>query len=260
MLTYTVQTAIRRNNRPNKPCEDYLIAGENCFVVADGVTQSAGEYHEGMETSRAAQAARMVAETVAAALTAAADPAAADPAAAAREAAERAVRAVAAYNADNPGDFPAAAVYVAGVIREDTLHFSYVGDSMIALIRNGARIRLSEQQTGHLRVFGSTSGLHITKRQMYDTITNNAAHPLGYGVIDGDGRALDFLRASRLVLEPGDRVIFSSDGIDKYLAFAPIGELASLGAEELLNRSEAFDTPPYNSYADDKAVILIDVK
>ncbi|MBO4299550.1 MAG: hypothetical protein J5998_12225, partial [Clostridia bacterium] len=163
------------------------------------------------------------------------------------------------YNAENPGDFPAAAVYVAGVIREGALHFSYVGDSMIALIRGGARIRLSEQQTGHLRVYGSTSGLKITKRQMYDTITNNAAHPLGYGVIDGDPRALDFLRAATIALEPGDRVILSSDGIDKYLAFAPVGELAALGAGELLDRSEAYDKPPYNSYADDKAVIIIDV-
>lgn len=255
MLDYTIQTAIRKNNRPSKPCEDYLAAGTNCFVVADGVTQSAGEYHEGMTTSRAAEAARLTAEAVRAVLAAAAD-----PTAAAREAAARAVEATGAFNDENPGDFPAAAVYVAGTIREDKLHFSYIGDSMIVLIRNGARIRLSEQQTSHLRVFGSTSGMGITKRQLYDTITNNAAHPLGYGVLDGDQRALDFLRAARISLEAGDRVILSSDGIDKYLSFAPIEELATLDAEVMLRRSEAFDQPPYNSYADDKAIILIDVK
>jgi len=254
-VNYAISSAVRRNNRPNKPCEDYLVCREGCFVVADGVTQSADEYREGMAVSRAAQAARITAEAVAGALEAAGDPTDAAP-----EAVRRAVDAVAAFNAGAPeAAFPAAAVFVAGAIRGSELHFLYVGDSMIVLVRGGARIRLSEQQTAHLRVYGSTSGLGITRRALYDTITNNAGHPLGYGVIDGDARALDFLRAAHIRLLPGDRVILSSDGIDKYLAYAPVSELASLAPEALLDRSAAYDQPPYNSYADDKAVIAIDI-
>ena len=254
-MKYAVQRAIRRNNRPNKPCEDWLVCGQRAFVVADGVTQNAEEYRQGMTSSRAGEAARLTAETIAAALESADD-----PTAAIRGAVEQAVAVTAQYNAANPGPFPAAAVFVSGAMRGDALHFAYLGDSLILLIRDGARIRLSEQQTSHLRVYGSTKGLGITKRELYDTITNNAAHPLGYGVIDGEARALDFLRASRVALQRGDRVILSSDGIDKYLSFAPIGELATLTAEALLDRSEAYDKPPYNSYADDKAVIAIDIE
>lgn len=253
-MKYTVQSAIRRNNRPNKPCEDFLVCGETAFVVADGVTQNHDEYVAGMTESHAGTVARLAAETIAAALERADDPTLAAP-----EATRAAIAAAAVYNAAHPGPIPAATVFVAGAIRGGMLHFSYLGDSMIVLLREGARIRLSEQQTGHLRVYGSTSGLKITKRELYDTITNNAAHPLGYGIIDGEERALAFLRAARIALQPGDRVILSSDGIDKYLAFAPIDELSALAPEAMLDRSEAYDKPPYNSYADDKAIIVIDI-
>ena len=255
MTYYTVQSAVRRNNRPNKPCEDFLVCGETAFVVADGVTQNHDEYVEGMTTSHAGEVARLTAETIAAALETAEN-----PTAAARGAVQAAIAAAAEYNAAHPGPFPAAAVFVSGAIRAGTLHFAYLGDSLITLIREGVRIRLSEQQTSHLRVYGSTKGLNITKRELYDTITNNAAHPLGYGIVDGEDRALAFLRAARVALQSGDRVILSSDGIDKYLSFAPVEELASLPPEALLDRSKAYDKPPYNPYADDKAVITIDVE
>ncbi|MBO4299438.1 MAG: hypothetical protein J5998_11635 [Clostridia bacterium] len=253
-MTYAFQSAKRPNGRPPKPWEDYIALGENACVVADGVTQNLNEYSEGMTASHASEAARLTAEAILAVVCAAPD-----PTLAARRAVKDAIAATAAYNAAHVCPFPAAAVFVSGTLRGDTLHFAYVGDSVITLLREGVRIRLSEPQTAHLRVMGSTSGMGITKRQLYDTITNNAQSPLGYGVIDGDERALDFLRAARLALRAGDRVIFSSDGIDRYLSLAPIGELARLSAEELLDRSEPFDRPPYNSYADDKAVVVLDV-
>ena len=254
-MTYTVRQAVRTNNRPNKPCEDRIATTSDTFVVADGVTQNMDEYREGMTVSPAGQAAQITAESILSVLKDAADPTAAAP-----EAVRLAIERTGAYNETKPSAYPAAAVYVSGAIREGRLHFSYVGDSVIMLIRRGARIRLSEQQTAHLRVYGSTKGLSITKRELYDTITNNPDSPLGYGVIFGDERALSFLRAASIALEPGDRVIFSSDGIDQYLYYAPIGELATLSPDELLDRSVRYDEAPYNRYADDKAVVVVDVQ
>lgn len=254
-MTYTVRQAVRANSRPNKPCEDRIALSSDTFVVADGVTQNADEYHEGLTVSPAGEAAQITAESILSVLKDAAD-----PTAAATEAIKLAIERTGTFNETKPSAFPAAAVYVSGAIRGDRLHFSYVGDSLIMLIRHGARIRLSEQQTAHLRVYGSTKGLGITKRELYDTITDNPDSPVGYGVIFGDERALSFLRAASIVLEPGDRVIFSSDGIDHYLYFAPIEELTTLSPDELLDRSTRFDVPPYSRYADDKAVIVVDVK
>lgn len=255
MISYTVRQAIRTNNRPNKPCEDRITLGRDTFAVADGVTQNSDEYTPGMTVSAAAEAAQLTADSVLSVLEAADD-----PTAAARTAASTAISRVRTLNETARSAFPAAAVYVSAAIRGDQLHFSYIGDSVIMLIRRGTRIRLSEQQTAHLRVFGSTSGLKITKRELYDTITNNASHPLGYGVVLGDERALDFLRCAQITLEAGDRVILSSDGIDQFLYYAPISELSSLSPDELLDKSIAFDEPPYNRYADDKAIVVIDVQ
>lgn len=254
-MTYTVRQAVRTNDRPNKPFEDRIALAEDTFVVADGVTQNMDEYHEGMTVSPAGEAAQITAESILSVLAPAADPTAAAP-----EAVKLAIARTADYNKTAKSAYPAAAVYVSGAIREGRLHFSYVGDSVIMLIRSGARIRLSEQQTAHIRVFGSTKGLSITKRELYDTITDNPDSPLGYGVIFGDERALSFLRAASIALEPGDRVIFSSDGIDQYLYYAPIDELAALSPDELLDRSTRFDEAPYNRYADDKAIVVVDVK
>ena len=254
-MTLTWTSAMRRSNRPNKPCEDYIALGDAACVVTDGVTQNADEYHEGMTTSDAAQAARLTAQTILARIDGADDPTAEMPGAV-----EEAIATVGDYVKAHPSPFPAATVFVSGAVRRGALHFAYIGDSVITLIRHGMRIRLSEPQTSHLRIFGSTKGMGITKRQLYDTITNNPDNPLSYGVIDGDMRAMRFLRAAQIELRAGDRVIFSSDGIDRYLTVAPIDALASLSAEAMLEASAVYDKPPYNPYADDKAVVILDVK
>lgn len=254
MISYTVRQAMRPNNRPNKPCEDRIVLGRDTFAIADGVTQNSDEYQPGMTISPAGEAARLTAEAIVSVLEASAN-----PTQDVRAAVQLAIERTAELNATTSCAFPAAAVYVSAALRENRLHFSYIGDSVIMLIRGGTRIRLSEQQTAHLRVFGSTSGLKISKRELYDTITNNASHPLGYGVVLGDARALDFLRCAAIDLEPGDRVILSSDGMDQYLYYASIDELATLSPDELIERSLPFDEAPYNRYADDKAIVVIDI-
>ena len=55
-------------------------------------------------------------------------------------------------------------------------------------------------------------------------------------------------------------MIFSSDGVDQYLYYAPIDELAALSPDELLDRSVRYDEAPYNRYADDKAIVVVDVR
>ena len=252
-MIYTFDSAIMKNGVPGKPLEDHLIVGKNAVVVADGVTRDAEEYAGGCEKSHAAVAAELTARHVLERIENAPD-----PSRAAREAALAAIRAVAEYNAPRALPFPAAAVYVSGALRGNTLHFAYVGDSVIELVRDGVRIRLSEPQTAHLRALGGRKGMGITKRQMYDSITNEIHAPGGYGVIDGDMRALDFVRASSIDLRPGDRLIFASDGLDAYLSYGPIGMITFLSAAEMIEGAVKFDSPPYNGYPDDKAVVVVD--
>ena len=70
---------------------------------------------------------------------------------------------------------------------------------------------------------------------------------------------MDFLHTASIALEPGDRVIVSSDGLDDYLLFTPVDEIKSLSPDEMLPRSVRYDEPPYAAYADDKSIIIIDI-
>ena len=254
-MRYTVSSARAKNDTPDKPFEDCISMGKDTFVVADGVTRPHEEYRPGCEDSLASRAAAVIADTICRGLSEEAD-----PSAAARATVLSASDAMAEMNRQACCDIPAAAVFVGAAIRGDTLHFSYLGDSLILLIRGGVRIWLSEQQTAHLRVYGSTAGLHITRRQLHDTITNNFAHPLGYGVVNGDRRAIDFLRAAPICLQHGDRVILSSDGLDKYLSYEREAPLAALTPEEMIAASLPYDKPPYAERTDDKAVVILDIQ
>ena len=254
-MRYTVQTAWAKNDTDNKPFEDWISICGDVFVVADGVTRPHGEYVTGMAESLASRAAKIASSAIARGV--AASP---DPDEGVRAAVADANRAVGEYNRLTGAEVAASCVFVSGAVRDGRLHFAYLGDSLIVLLRGGVRIRLSEQQTSHLRVYGSTQGLKITRRQLLDTITNNISHPLGYGVVDGDGRAMDFLRAASVALQPGDRVILSSDGLDKFLCYEREDRLSALSAQEMIALSEPYDKPPYADRVDDKALVIIDIQ
>ena len=100
----------------------------------------------------------------------------------------------------------------------------------------------------------------MTKRYLYDNVTNNIQSPYGYGVILGDMRAMDFLHTASIRLEPGDRVIISSDGLDKFLLYTSAEQIRKLSPEEMILRSARYDEMPYAAYADDKSIIVIDAE
>jgi len=62
------------------------------------------------------------------------------------------------------------------------------------------------------------------------------------------------------MLEPGDRVIISSDGLDQYLFYRTVDALRCETPEEMIESSAPFDVPPFSSFADDKSIILIDAE
>ena len=255
-MKYLAQSAVQENNKAKKPLEDYLIcdAENGIFIVTDGVSQAAEDYEGLIGRSDAGMAAEISARAVHEALLGGSD-----PQKALSDGVRTAIGRVAEYNLTAKASYPPASCIVAGCIRDDRLHFAYMGDSVIFLLRGNAKIQLAEQQTAALSVYRRVSGEAWSKRDCYDHITNNSQNPLGYGVILGDMRAMDFLRTASVRLEPGDRVIISSDGLDRFLLFTPAEQIMSLSPEEMILRSSQYDEAPYASYADDKSIIVIDV-
>ena len=253
-MIHHVDSAWRRGARPEKPFEDCLVAGKDAFVVTDGVTRDAEEYTPGA-MSHAQYAARVTAEAVLAHIDA---DSRFDQAL--REGVIEATRLIAAHNAEHGLAIPAATVLVCGAIRGGRLHFGYMGDSLILLLRSGARIRLSEAQTEPFTRAGGRKALSLSKFQQYEQITNNMQSPYGYGVVDGDMRALDYLCASSIALDEGDRIIFASDGLEAFLSLTPVAKLVNLSAVQIIEASSPYDQPPYASKADDKAIIIVDIQ
>lgn len=256
-MKWTVQSTGAKNNRSAlKPNEDaYLADSENgIFIVADGVTMSADDYHEGMQKSPAGMAAEIAVSAIHESLLSIDD---------AKEALKHglksAIERCEIMNRQYPTEYPACAVLVACCIRDGRIYCGYMGDSQAFILRDGARIPLTERQTARLNAYYAAHGNRPDKRYIYDHITNHIEHPLSYGVVMGDMRVMDLLIISSMAIEPGDRVIISTDGMEDYLLFAGPDELKISSAEEMLARSLPYDSAPYSKYADDKSLILVDI-
>ena len=78
-------------------------------------------------------------------------------------------------------------------------------------------------------------------------------------MVDGNISCLDMLCASSIALEPGDRLIFASDGLEAMLSLTPAKTLAHMTAARIVGDSEPYDRPPYANRADDKAVVIVDI-
>lgn len=256
-MKYIVQSAVKKNSREHKPMEDFCLcdAERGIFIITDGVTQSAEDYALYIGLSDAGAVADLTARSVHDALITGGK-----SEQSLLEGALLAIRRVAEYNKTSKTSYPPATCMVAACLDGDRLHFAYIGDSVIFLLRGSAKIQLAEQQTSALATYRRLSGEKISKQYLYDNITNNIESPLGYGVILGDPRAMDFLHTASIRLEPGDRIIISSDGLDSYLLFTPFEEIKTLSPEEMLPRSVRYDEPPYAAYADDKSIIIIDAE
>lgn len=256
-MKYTAQSAVQKNSKDFKPLEDFLICDEEngVFIVTDGVSQAAEDYEGLVGKSDAGMAAEIAARAVHEALLGAEN-----PRQALSDGVREAIVRVAEYNRTAKASYPPACCLVAGCIRDDRLHFAYIGDSVIFLLRGNAKIQLAEQQTAALGHYRRVSGEPWSKRDCYERITNHIENPLGYGVILGDMRAMDFLRIASVPLEPGDRVIVSSDGLDKFLLYTQAEQLRQLAPEEMIVRSACYDEAPYAAFADDKSIIVVDAR
>lgn len=254
-MKFIIQSAVKKNSKPFKPMEDFCICdGQNgVFIVTDGVTQSAEDYELYAGQSDAGAVAELSARTVHETLLSRGN-----SEQSLMDGARLAIERVAEYNKTAKASFPPATCLVAACLNGDRLSFAYVGDSVIYLLRGSAKIQLAEQQTRLPALYRRLSGVKTTKREMYDNYTNNINSPLGYGVILGDIRAMDFVHAASIRLEPGDRVIVSSDGIDNYLMFTPFDQIKPLSPEEIMDASVPYDNPPFADFADDKSIIIID--
>ncbi|MFQ8601088.1 MAG: PP2C family protein-serine/threonine phosphatase [Oscillospiraceae bacterium] len=244
----------------NKPNEDYYLTDEanQIYMVLDGVTRNHDEYTEMQQESPARTVSQLFAASVQRMLGGEAVRQKAPPEIKRilREAVEQANRDVAAYCAGKQWRYLPATVCVICMIIEQTAYYAYIGDCIGMLLRDGQKIRFTQEQTKLLSLFKE----QFTKEQIQTQICNRAAHPYGYGVINGEPAAMDFLRISHIRLEPGDTLLLASDGLSALLEFAPPEALQKEPLEGLIQASKQYDTPPFHRYTDDKTLVRLQIE
>lgn len=154
------------------------------------------------------------------------------------------------YNREHILDFAAGAVGIVGVIENQRFYYGYIGDCYGRVIARGEADIFTTCQTReitkHKKEYSTYEIRHI--------ICNNIAHPCGYGVLNGDKGASDFIRSGVIDCAEIDQIVLSSDGMEDYFSSISIEEICKRSAEELLEKSQE-----YNDQAqDDRSVIKIE--
>lgn len=127
------------------------------------------------------------------------------------------------YNKTLNHKFCAGTVGIVFSIQNEMLNYAYIGDCYALVLRNGMYRVFSECQTD---MVAKNKRLYTSDEIRFD-ICNNISHPCGYGVWDGNPRAMDFVKCGSICLNSGDAVFLCTDGL--------AGELLSYSGEQLTN-------------------------
>lgn len=246
--------AARQNNRDMpKPNEDYLICDtENrIFIVLDGITRVHKEYFDHPWQSAAAEVSRLFAENVHAYLKANRDHP--DPEALMREAVRTAndlIRDFRSSKSQAEWGFYPGTLGIIAMIRDNRLHYLCNGDCIGMILRRGSKICFGEQLCLY-----ALEIMKVSKDDRYQIYCNHPENPLFYSIFNGDPHVPEYCEYSFIDLCPDDMVFLASDGVKNYLKYERTDVLRTASAEELLELSVRFDSPPFGTYSDDKSLM-----
>lgn len=165
---------------------------------------------------------------------------------------EKANNKVKMYNEKEKLSFAAGAVGMIGVIYEEKLYYAYIGDCFGRLICKDVVTFFSECQTELI----SQHKKEYTSFEIRKLICNNAQHPYAYGVLNGDKRALEFVRLGKIDLTNVCHIILSSDGMESFLSQCSVEVLKEKKANELIKAAILYN----NTKQDDRTIIKIELR
>jgi len=254
--TYEFSSAKHKRDIP-KPSEDrvFVDGDRGIFVVLDGITRLHSEYEADPGKSAVCDVNEIFLGAVIEYLSANID---GDPELILRAAARLGNEGIREYRKGKTlsewGFYPGTLGVIA-ILRGSRLHFLCAGDCIAAVVRKTSRL-----------FFGAEPALEAidkdkpSKEDRYRLYCNHPESPLGYTIFNGDEGAQETACYSYIDLSCGDRVLMASDGISSLVKYERISALKALSAEEMIAASARFDVPPFAEYADDKSIIVIDIK
>lgn len=139
-------------------------------------------------------------------------------------------------------------VGIISVVYRKRYYYAYIGDC-IGLLLNGKKSFFTASQTHNISIHKH----EYTAKEIRNTICNNRLHKYGYGVLNGDEKALDFVVSGQLELSGIQKIFLGTDGISSKLLKLDAKELSVLSVNDIMNMDES----QYNT--DDKTLIEVEV-
>lgn len=158
--------------------------------------------------------------------------------------------------------FKPGAVGIVSVICHKRFYYAFIGDCTGLVIHADKTVtEFTENQTEklhhYIKQYAETQGRRLSKDEIRNEICNHSDSPLGYGVLDGNPRALDFVKTAAMPLSACDVIVLCTDGIEQYIkAEYVVPKRVLSSAEEIIEASNAMDEKRQKRH-DDKTLIII---
>lgn len=257
---YTVSSATKRHNRDlPKPNEDHVLCDTDheIFIVLDGITRPHAEYETEQPHSASAEISRIFAEAVHRYMVMNRQTSD-SPEQFLRNAVRCGNEKIAAYRSvkskEQWGFYPGTLGIIA-YISKNQLHYICAGDCFGMILRGNSKIGFGNQYA-----IAAVDAKKVSKQERYDIYCNHPENELSYVIFNGDEMVADNCEYSYIDLHAGDTVFLVSDGMKSYIQFEKPHILKEKSVEAMMLASERFDSAPFAKYADDKAVIKIEIQ
>ncbi|MBQ3510575.1 MAG: protein phosphatase 2C domain-containing protein [Peptococcaceae bacterium] len=252
MQAICTAASLRNTKLKNKPNEDYFICDDDSgiFVLLDGVSRDGNENNY-PNPSPSAIISEIVANTVYQYLKRS-DMITREVESVLIEAVSYGNDAAKEYNENNIDYFLPGTVGIIAVIKNSILYYLYIGDCVGRFINENEQHIFTHEQTKLI----SENQKYFSKREVRVNVCNNIFHPYKYGVINGESAAVSFAELGSIILQAGDRVIISSDGMENYLKTLSVKQLRENTADGFIKEARMFN----NKNSDDRTIICIDLK
>lgn len=240
--------SIKNTKQKDKPNEDCVSCDrdKDIFILLDGVSRDnvEGKYPI---PSPAVEAVQLLKESIYRRLLHSRG----EPEDRLWKAIEAANKEVNQYNQIHNFDFAAGAVGIIAFLTDNWFYYAYIGDCSGRVITGQEVIVFTTCQTSNI----SKHKQEYTTYEIRNIICNDIKHPCGYGVLNGDSGAMDFIQTGRINISSVDQIILSSDGMEDYLLQMPVNIIREKDAKGLLDDAMKFN----DKLQDDRSIIKIEV-
>lgn len=130
------------------------------------------------------------------------------------------------------------------ILQNHKLFFAYIGDCY-GLVVNKSKKLFTKCQTEKI----AEHKKEFSAYEIRNKICNNKSHPYSYGVLNGDLKAMDFVRYDKIEIQSGDKIFLCSDGFSDIIKNLSSKELYKITIDQMIENSKE---------SDDKTVIVIE--